>query len=110
MTAGIGDRERLLLYWVSSYTAEGISPLRVPDIGSYDAPYRHRLERDCVLAGENFPPDGALEAAQALLDGGYLTAWTYDTRDGKRRDLTDVLRLSVDLGGGRIRSYRGWGP
>jgi hypothetical protein len=92
--ADIGDRERLFLYWLSDYTAEGISLLGLDELA--DVPYRHRLERDCLAAGQQYPPEGAVEAIQMLLDGGYLIAWRDDDR-GKPHELTRIAGRDVDL-------------
>ncbi len=89
--ADVGDRERLLLYWLSDYTAEGITPLGLDERYLSDVEYQQRLKRDSFVAGEKFPPRDAVDRAQTLLDSGYFVAWKYDDQ-GKQRDVTDLRK------------------
>ena len=87
----VSDRERLLLYWLSDYVAEGVTPLWLYEPYLSEVEYAQRLERDCFVAGEEFPPREAVDLAQTLLDSGYLVAWRYDDQ-GKQRDVTDLRK------------------
>jgi len=93
---GIGATERFILYWI--FGADGGCRLgafeELDDHADLD---RHRVERECFIAGVSLPTyKEARLAAQALIDAGYASAYRDDNALGRRSRINDLNAFMLD--------------